>query len=136
MKLGLPNCKWLKALELDAFIVSTIPKGVVTADNASHKAQRLWLEAVAPLTAIVDKVDAGIVEEADIIQGIRNALQQYTLQRQKMIIQHLNPQLKSLVQDAYFTEAPFYLFSANFGVLAKERLEAAALIQKTQTKSN
>jgi len=38
-----------------------------------------------------------------------------------------------LVQDADFTEAPPYLF-ANFGELAKEQLEAAALIQKPQVK--
>ena len=44
------------------------------------------------------------------------------------------PTAKSLVQDADFAEAPTYLFGANFGELAKERLEAAALIQKTQVK--
>ena len=141
-KLGLPDCKWSKAPELDTFIASTVPKDVVKADNTSHKTQRLWLEAAAPLAAIVDKIDAGEVEEAEIIQGIRNALlllgnasQQHSLQRRKTILQHLNPQLKSLVQDADFTEAPPYLFGANFGELAKDRLEAAALIQKAQTKT-
>ena len=140
-KLGIPDCKWSKAPELDAFIASTIPKDVVKADNVSHKAQRLWLEAAAPLAAIVDKIDAGELEEVDVIQGIKSALlllgnasQQHSLQRRKTILQHLNPQLKSLVQDADFTEAPPYLFGANFGELAKERLEAAALIQKTQAK--
>lgn len=90
----------------------------------------------------MNKVDAGIIEEVDIIQGIRNALlllgnvsRQHSLQQQKMILQHLNPQLKSLVQDACFTKAPLYLFDANFGELAKEQLEATALIQKTQIKS-
>lgn len=141
-KLGVPDCKWSKAPELDAFIASTVPKDVVKADNTSHKSQRLWLEAAAPLAAIVDKIDAGEIQEMDIIQGIRNALlllgnasQQHSLQRRKTILQHLNPQLKSLVQDADFTEAPPYLFGAKFGELAKERLEAAALIQKTQVKS-
>lgn len=42
--------------------------------------------------------------------------------------------MKSLVQDADFTKAPPYLFGANFRELAKEWLEKAALIQKTQTK--
>lgn len=140
-KLGLPDCKFSKAPELDSFIASTIPKEVVKADNASHKTQRLWLEAAAPLAAIVDKVDAGEIGDVDMIQGIRNALlllgnasQQHSLQRRKAVLQHLNPQLKSLVQDADFTDAPPYLFGANFGELAKERLEAAALIKKTQSK--
>ena len=112
-KLGIPDCKWSKAPEFDAFIASTIPRDVVKADNVSHKAQRLWLEAAAPLAAIVDKVDAGELEEVDVIQGIKSALlllgnasQQHSLQRRKTILQHLNPPLKSLVQDADFTEAP------------------------------
>ena len=141
VKLGIPDCKWSKAPKLDTFIATIIPKDMVKADDVSHKAQRLWLEAAAPLAAIVDKVDAGELEEVDIIQGIKstllllgNASQQHSLQRRKTILQHLNPQLKSLVQDADFTEAPPYLFGTNFGELAKERLEAAALIQKTQAK--
>ena len=81
--------------------------------------------------------------KAKIIQGIRNALvllgnasQQHLLQQRKAILQHFNPQLKSLVQDADFAEAPPYLFGTNFGKLAKERLEAAALIQKAQKPQN
>ena len=97
-KLGIPDCKWSKAPELDAFFASIIPKDVVKADNTSHKMQRLWLEAAAPLAAIVDKIDAGEIQEMDIIQGIRNALlllgnasQQHSLQQRKIILQHLNP---------------------------------------------
>ena len=121
-KLGLPDCKWSKAPELDWFIDSTIPKDVVRADNTSHKIQGLWLEAVIPLAAIVDKADVGEIGEADIIQGIRNAVlllgnasQQHSLQRQKTVLHHFNPQFKSSVQDADFTDAPPYLFSANYG---------------------
>ena len=138
-KLGLPNCKWTKPPELDSFIASTIPKDVVRSDNAAHKTQRLWLEAASLLAAVVDKTDGGEVSEAEMIQGIRNALlllgnasQQHSLQRRKAILQHLNPQLKSLVQDTDFAEAPPYLFGTKFGELAKERLEAAALIQKAK----
>ena len=43
----------------------------------------------------------------------------------------LNPQLKQLVKDADFKEAPPFLFGENFGTLAKERLEAAAALTKT-----
>ena len=68
-KLRIPDCKWSKAPELNAFIASTISKDMVKADNVSHKAQRLWLETAAPLAAIVDKVDAGELKEVDVIQG-------------------------------------------------------------------
>ena len=89
----------------------------------------------------MDKTDGDEILDAEVIQGIRNALlllgnacQQHSLQRRKVILQYLNPQLKSLVQDADFADAPPYLFGAKFGELAKERLEAAALIQKAQVK--
>ena len=104
-----------------------------------HKTQTLWLEASAVLAAIVDKSDTAEISDGEIIQGIRNAIlllgnasQQHSLQT---ILQHLNPKLKSLVQDADFAKAPPYLFGTNFGELAKERLEAAALIQKAAQKA-
>ena len=43
----------------------------------------------------------------------------------------LNPQLKQLVEDVYFKEAPPFLFGENFGTLAKERIKAAAALTKT-----
>ena len=96
---------------------------------------------MTPLAVIVDKVNSGEIEEIDIIQGIRNALlllrnasQRHFLQHQKMMLQHLNLQLKLLVQDADFTESLPYLYGANFEELAKKKLEAAVLIQETQTK--
>ena len=82
------------------------------------------------------------ISDSEIIQGIKNAIlllgnafQLHSLQRRKTILQHLNSQLKSLVQDADFAETPPYLFGTNFGELAKERLKAAALIQKVAQKA-
>ena len=140
-KLGLPKSKWLKSPQLDPFIASSIPKDVVRADSAAGKTQKFWLDATAPLTSIVEKADAGEIDQAEAIQGIRaalvlmgNASQHHAIQRRKAILQHLNPQLKSLVKDEDFTTAAPFLFGPNFGEIAKERLEAAALIQKTQPK--
>ena len=38
-KLGLPDCKWSKAPELNTCITSTVPNNIVKADNTSHKTQ-------------------------------------------------------------------------------------------------
>ena len=140
-KLGLPDSKWLKSPELDSFIASTIPKDVTRADSTAERIQRYWLDAAAPLAAIIEKTDAGEINQDEAIQGIRaalvlmgNASQHHAIQRRKAILQHLNPQLKGLVKDEDFaTSAPF-LFGPDFGEIAKRRLEAAALIQKTQAK--
>jgi len=141
-KLGLPDSKWLKSPQLDPFIASTIPKDITRADTAAEKIQRYWLDATAPLTAIIEKTDAGEIDQADAIQGIRaalvlmgNASQHHAIQRRKAILQHLNPQLKSLVKDEDFATAAPFLFGPSFREIAKERLEAAALIQKTQSKT-
>ena len=112
-KLGLPDCIWTKAPELDSFITSTILKEVICSDNATQKTQRLWLKTATLLTAIVEKTDGGDISDSETIQKVRNSLlllgnallllgnasQQHSLQRRKTILQHLNPQIKSLVQD-------------------------------------
>ena len=112
-KLGLPDCKWTKSPELNAFIASNIPKDVVKNDNTEQKIQKLLLEATAPLTAVVERLVSKDISPAEVIQRVRTALtllsnasQHHALKRRKMILQHLNPQFKSLVQDANFTDTP------------------------------
>ena len=97
-KLGLPDCKWIKSPELDAFIVFSIPKEVVKNENTEQKIQKLWLEATVPLTVVVECSDSEDISPAEVIQGVRSALvllgnasQHHALQRRKMILQHLNP---------------------------------------------
>ena len=64
-----------------------------------------------------------------------NSSQYHAIQQRKAILQHLNTQLKSLVKDEDFVIAAPFLFGPNFREIPKERLEAAALIQKTQHKA-
>jgi len=130
---GLPNSKWLKSPEPNSFIASTIPKDVTRADSTAERIKRYWLDAAAPLAAIIEKTDAGEINQDEAIQGIRAALvQHHTIQRRKAILQQLNPQLKGLVKDEDFTTTAPFLFGPDFGEITKRRLEAAALIQKTQ----
>ena len=141
-KLGMPNRKWTKASELDSFITSTIPKEVVQNNNAAQKTQRLWLKTSSLQAAIVDKTDGGENSGGKIIQGIRNTLLLLGMRPNNTLSSEGRPfyntwtQLKPLVQDADFAEAPPYLFGTNFGELAKERWEVAALIQNAQKSQN
>ena len=64
----------MKSLELDAFIASSIPKEVFIFDNTGQKIQQLWLEATAPLTAVVERSDSKDISPAEVIQGVRTAL--------------------------------------------------------------
>ena len=50
--------------------------------------------------------------------------------RRKNILHHLNPQLKKLMNENDFKGAQPYLFREDFGIKAKEKLEAAAALCK------
>ena len=126
VKLGLPESKWLKSPELDSFIASTIPNDITRADSTVERIQRYWLDAAAPLAAIIEKTDTGEIDQDEVIQGIRaalvlmgNASQHHAIRRRKAIVQHLNPQLKGLVKDEDFATAASFLFGLEFGEIAK-----------------
>ena len=55
----------------------------------------------------------------------------HSTERRKALLQHLNPLLKQLVEESDFKETPPMLFGEKFGVLAKQRIEAAAVLKKT-----
>ena len=65
------------------------------------------------------------------LQLIGNANQHNSIARRNAVLTQLNPQLKQLLGDADYKDAPPMLFGDNFGSLAKERLKAAAALTKT-----
>ena len=56
-----------------------------------------------------------------------NANQHNSIAHRNALLIQLNPQLKQLVEDIDFKEAPPFLFGENLGTLTKERIEAAAV---------
>ena len=60
-----------------------------------------------------------------------NANYHHSTECRKALLQHLNPLLKQLIEESDFKEAPAMLFGENFGVVAKQRIEAAAALKKT-----
>ena len=54
--------------------MSSIPKEVIKNDNTELKIQKLWLEATAPVTAVVEHLDSKDISPAEVIQGVRTAL--------------------------------------------------------------
>ena len=65
------------------------------------------------------------------LQLMGNANCHHSTERRKALLQHLNPLLKQLIEESDFKEAPAMFFGENFGVLAKQRIEAAAALKKT-----
>ena len=65
------------------------------------------------------------------LQLMGNANYHHSAERRKVLLQHFNPLLKQLVEESDFKDAPSMLFSENFRVLAKQRIEVAAALKKT-----
>ena len=59
-----------------------------------------------------------------------NASQHHAVQCRQVILQQLNPKLKSLIKDEDFRDAPSFLFNERFASVTKECLDAAAVLKK------
>jgi len=60
-----------------------------------------------------------------------NASQHHAVQCHQAVLQQLNPQLKSLIKDDDFKDAPPHLFGEHFASVAKGCLEAATVFKKS-----
>ena len=70
-----------------------------------------------------------MIQASLVLMG--NASFHHSTERRKGLLQHLNPQLKQLVEESDFKEAAPMMFGENFGTIAKQCLEAAAALKKT-----
>ena len=89
---------------------------------------------IATLERIQD--DRAFLQDAtkamqEALRFMGNASQHHVVHRRQAILQQLNPQLKPPVKDEDFVDAPPYLFGEKFASMAKERLEAAAVLKKS-----
>ena len=70
-----------------------------------------------------------MIQSAPVLMG--DAAQHQAALRRKSLLQHLNPQLQSLMKESDFKEAQPYLFGEDFAEKAKCKLEAAAALRKS-----
>ena len=136
-KYGVPESRWLKCPKLDLVISTTVSMSACRADRSASRLQQFWLDATNPLVNVLERAEElNLPAEAipaiqTSLQLMGNANQHNSIARRNALLMQLNPQLKQLVEDVDFKEAPPFLFGENFGTLAKERLEAAAALTKT-----
>ena len=93
--------------------------------------------------AAIQDIKDGKVETAAIVKALQtvllflgNASQHHAVQCHQSVLQQLNLQLKSLIKDEDFADAPPYLFGECFASLAKERLEASLVLKKFHSTSS
>ena len=107
------------------------------ADRSASCLEQFWLDATSPLVSVLERVEE-LTLPAQAIGAIQTSLQLMGNANQHNFIAHsnalliqLNPQMKQLVEDIDFKEAPPFLFGKNLGTSAKERIEAVAALTKT-----
>ena len=108
-----------------------------TADRAASRLQQFWLDSVNPLVFILEKTEEMNLPK-EVIGGIQTSIQlmgnvnfHNSAARRQALMTQLNPKLKTLFLGTDFKDAPPFLFGKNFGVLAKERLEASEALRKS-----
>ena len=136
-KQGVPDFLWTKCPTLDPVISANVSKDAIRSDNREKKLQEYWLDAATPLIAAPENVQEDRANLQDTTKAMQEALvylgnasQHHTVHRRQAILQQLNPQLKPLVKDEDFVDAPPLLFGERFASVAKEHLEAAAVLKK------
>ena len=136
-KFGVPDSRWTKCLRIDPAVTTNISKEAERGDRLVSRLQQFWLDAVGPLVMVLEKADEFVLppEAVNMIQTslqlMGNGNYHHSSERRKILLQHLNPQLKQLVEESDFKEAPPILFGENFGSVAKQKIEAAAALKKT-----
>ena len=136
-KFGTPDSRWIRCPKIDAVVIANVAKEAERNDRAASRLQQFWLDAVAPLVMLLER-DEELQLPVEAIQMVQtsillmgNASFHHSTERRRALLQHLNPQLKQLVEESDFKNAAPMLFGDDFGAIAKQRLEAAAALKKT-----
>ena len=145
---GVPDCDSNWCPKLDPVIQAIVPNEASKADGYLLRLQQFWLDATAPLTAIIETAEEGkltpelamlAAQTALVLMG--NAHQYMAQERRKQLLMNLNPALKSMANDEKsFKNAAPMLFGDEFAKLATERVDQLKAISKfskpEQKKSN
>lgn len=135
---GMPACDATKCPKLDATIKAQVPKACKDADRQLGRLQALVLDAVGPLTHIVEQGQKGtltpeVAAEAatQALRFLGNASASISLDRRRQVAEHINKDLKPLLEDEdRFRDAPPLLFGRDFEKSAKEHMDSVRSLRK------
>uniref|UniRef100_A0A1X7VYF0 Reverse transcriptase domain-containing protein n=1 Tax=Amphimedon queenslandica TaxID=400682 RepID=A0A1X7VYF0_AMPQE len=135
--LKLPKVDTARSPRLDSVMKTVALQSAQSADEELAKLQTFILDALAPLTAILEGTNETTVQDirealimASILVGIANA--KLTRLRNEKLILAINGDLTPLIQDeSQFTDANPYLFWSDFAKHAKEYLDQAVVLKST-----
>ena len=137
-RVGVPDCDSIRCPKLDPVIQAIVPNEATKADGYLLRLQQFWLDATAPLTAIIETAEEGKLTPELAVSAAQTALvlmenahQHMAQERRKRLLMNLNPALKSMANDEKsFKNAAPMLFGDEFAKLATERVDQLKAISK------
>ena len=73
-RIGVPDCDSIRCPKLDQVLQSIIPSDAIKADGYLSRLQQFWLDAVTPLTALLESAEGGELETEDTVTAVQSAL--------------------------------------------------------------
>ena len=137
-KVGVPDCDQVRCPKLDGVLKAVLPRDAIKADGYLSRLQQFWLDAVAPLAALLENAEAGELTPEKAVSAAQTALylmgnahQQTAQERRKKLILKLNPSLKFMAEDAKsFSSAAPMLFGEEFAKQATATVEQVKAMKK------
>ena len=137
-RIGVPNCDQIRCPKLDGVMKAVLPTDAIKADSYLSRLQQFWLDAVAPLAAILESAEAGELTPEKAVASAQaalylmgNAHQQMAQERRKKLLLKLNPSLKFMAEDKKnFESAAPMLFGEEFAKAATDRVDQVKAIKK------
>ncbi|XP_064395485.1 uncharacterized protein LOC135342623 [Halichondria panicea] len=138
-----PRVDHTKCPKLDRVLKGNISKETKDRDNMLAKAQTLFLDAVAPLSNLLESVNTGNLTPEVSANAVKtalgllgNALANLSKERRKLVVKDLNKDASSLAEDdEILTEAAPMLFGEGFEQKLKNHVEAVRCLRKSSTNS-
>ena len=137
-RIGVPDCDQIRCPKLDGVMKAVLPTDAIKADGYLSRLQQFWLDAVAPLAAILESAEAGELTPEKAVASTQaalclmgNAHQQMAQERRKKLLLKLNPSLKFMAEDRKnFESAAPMLFGEEFAKSATTRVDQVKAMKK------
>ena len=137
-----PDTPFTMAPYLDKVMAAECSKGTKATDQAHSKIQALFLDAVGPLTQLLDGINKGqklVIEDVEAavkaaLSLMGNASSHCTALRRTNVLEEYNKDLVSFGQDSeLFTSATTTLFGPSFHEKAVEHLKQLQTLRQAQS---
>ena len=140
---GVPRVAATRVPTMDKAFRDRLSNSTVRSDKELTRLHSLVLDAVGPITYLLEKASTGNLSPSDVVETSKSALHflgnasvRLSQHRRKLALKELNPKLTDLSEeDSIYAEASPKLFGDKFYKEAKEREEQLKSLDKSTRSS-